>query len=56
METPEAFSRMLFDGEDFMSEMRCRNMETRKVSRAKNVDRSIVVANEEEARSVRDQS
>ena len=30
-------------------------METRKVSRAKNVDRSIVVVNEE-ARSARDQS
>ena len=53
MVTLEAFCSSPVDDENSMSEMRCCNMETRKVSRAENVDRSVVVVNEEEARSVR---
>ena len=44
---PIAFGRNVADDEDSMSEMACCNMKTRKVERAQDVDRSVVVVGEE---------
>jgi len=49
MVAPIAFGRNAVDDEDSMSEMACCNMNTRKVGRAKDLDRlGDVVVDEEE--------
>ena len=49
---PIVFGRNVADDEDSMSEMACCDMKTRKVERAQDVDRSVVMVGEEEVRSV----
>ena len=55
MVVPMAFCSSAVNDEDSMSGMMCCNMKTRKVRRAKDVDWSVVVVDEEELSSVGDQ-